>query len=371
MEPTRLSRRIGHRVRFARDSKGYSQEEFASKMGFKDRQSVSDIENGKRNILPEELETLSRELGYDVDFFLDPYAVYGESTFSWRASPGIDKADVSGFEQRAGQWVGLIRWTQAMVGLERNPLGYRLNLTTKSSFEDAVNSAEALVSKLSLGNIPAEKLVKVIENELDIPVLFVDTISREGVSISGAVCHLPEMQVILVNRNESYARMVYDLAHELFHVLTWYDMKPEHIESDEISMCNEKRRIEQLADNFAAALIMPQKSLENLIDKRLLSDPEHLWQVANKMHVSPSALAWRLFNMKWVNEQTKDALRAKPSNNTDQKPKRFSYGFVSSIHSVIDNGLLSARKAAKTLGITLSELVGLFEEYGLSAPFEL
>ncbi|MBU2774269.1 ImmA/IrrE family metallo-endopeptidase [Acidithiobacillus ferrooxidans] len=371
MEPTRLSRRIGYRVKFARDSKGYSQEELAGKLSFKDRQSVSDMENGKRNILPSELETLSRELGYEMDFFLDPFAVSGEGSFSWRASPDLDSTAVFDFEQRAGQWVGLMRWTQDTLGVTRNPLGYRLNLTTKSSFEDAVIAAEALVTKLSLGNIPAEKLVGVIENELDIPVLFVDTISGEAVSISGAVCHLPEMQVILVNRNENHTRMYYDLAHELFHVLTWSDMKPEHIESDELILCNDKKRTEQLADNFAAALLMPEKTLDNLIDKRFLSDSEHLLQVANKIHVSPSALAWRLFNMKWITEQTKDCLRAKPSNNTDQKPKRFSSGFVLPIHSVIASGRLSARKAAKVLGISLPGLVDLFEEYGLSAPFEL
>ena len=68
----------------------------------------------------------------------------------------------------------------------------------------------------------------------------------------------------MVNRNESEARRYYNLAHELFHALTWDAMKPAHRESnsidEHISGKRAKQRIEQLADNFAATLLMPKSS---------------------------------------------------------------------------------------------------------------
>src|SRR3972149_6675823 len=59
-------------------------------------------------------------------------------------------------------------------------------------------------------------------------------------------------------------RRHFDLAHECFHVLTWESMPPERTEAVEgrYSGKGRHKRIEQLADNFAGALLMP-KSLVN------------------------------------------------------------------------------------------------------------
>jgi hypothetical protein len=49
--------------------------------------------------------------------------------------------------------------------------------------------------------------------------------------VSGAACHVPELNAILINRNESPDRRRADLAHELFRILTWDAMKPERVSS--------------------------------------------------------------------------------------------------------------------------------------------
>jgi hypothetical protein len=41
------------------------------------------------------------------------------------------------------------------------------------------------------------------------------------------------------------------------------------------------------------------------------------------------------------------------------------------LHEALDNGQLSARKAAKAMGLGLGGLSELFAEYDLPAPFEL
>jgi Zn-dependent peptidase ImmA (M78 family) len=248
-----------------------------------------------------------------------------------------------------------------------------LRLNGQSSYEDAFVRAEALVAALDLGRVPAERLVEHIERDLDIPVLFVDTIeTAQGDSISGATCHLQDLGVILVNRNESEARRFFDLAHELFHALTWDAMKPDHRESNSFEARGKTKRIEQLANHFAAALLMPSESLGQLIDPMRSADLDHLADIAAELRVTPKALAWRLHNAKRIDETTRDALlRERQRASVSGTPRRFSVSFVGMLHEAVDRGQISARKAAKAMGMSLTQLSGLFAEHALAAPFEL
>lgn len=370
----RLSHRlIGYRVKAAREAAGWNQDRLAELLGLNDRQSVSDLENGKRRLLPDELVVLSDALDRDVEFFLDPFVVAGEAQFSWRAEPQLQQEQLDEFELRAGQWIGLLRWLREQEQGRTSPLKHSLRLTMQSSFEEAISRAEDLVEALKLGKVPAERLIDSVEKELDIPVLFVDTLSNDDLeAISGATCHLQDLGVILINRHEPEARRFYDLAHELFHALTWDAMKPEHRESNSFEERGRTRRIEQLANNFAAALLMPTASLEQLIDQRHIGDVDHLADVAAELRVAPTALAWRLFNMRWIDQAACEALRReRQRTSVAGTPKRFSPAFVGMLHRAIDHGRLSARKAAKAVGMSLPQLGDLFAEHSMTAPYEL
>lgn len=252
-------------------------------------------------------------------------------------------------------------------------LKHALRLSAQSSFEDAQERAESLAAELNLGVIPAEVLIDKIEHDLDIPVLFVDGVQTgEGKSISGATCHLDDMCAILINRNETDARRFYDLAHELFHALTWDAMQPDHRESNSIAERSKNKRIEQLADNFAAALLMPRASLDKLIDVDRQDDIAHLREIAALLRVAPPALAWRLFNLKRIGEDSRRSLSQETQRaSVAGPPKRFSTTFVRMLHEALENGRLSARKTAKAMGLELGGLIELFAQHGLAAPFEL
>jgi Zn-dependent peptidase ImmA (M78 family) len=268
--------------------------------------------------------------------------------------------------------MGLLRWLREGEHGPTNPLKHTLRLTAQSSFEDAQQSGERLAEILDLGVVPAERLIERIEQHLDIPVLFVDTADpSEEDLVSGATCHLDDLRVILVARNESEGRRFFDLAHELFHALTWDAMRPDRRESNSFEDRARGKRVEQLANNFAAALLMPRPSLERLLDRRRINDVAHLTEAAAHLRVAPTALAWRLYNLKWIGEELRDALMAErqrtPISGT---PKRFSLSFVGMLQRAIDRGRLSARKAAKGMDTNLSQLADLFGEHGLPVPFE-
>ena len=115
-------------------------------------------------------------------------------------------------------------------------------------------AGERFVTEFDLGEVPAECLVEVMERELGILVLMIDT--ERG--ISGAACRLPELDAVLIARREVVGRRHFDLAHELFHILTWDAMPPEHSED---AMETGGNRAEQLTNNFAAAVLMPAATL--------------------------------------------------------------------------------------------------------------
>lgn len=364
---------VGYRVRAAREAKGWTQDQLTRGLTLKDRQSVSDIENGKRGVKPDELLALAELLNREIEFFLDPLAVAGEARFSWRVAPTVSEEALDRFEQQASQWIGLLRWLRERQDQRRSVLKRTLRLTAQSSFEVAQARAEGLATELNLGLIPAETLIDQIERELDIPVLFVDMAAASpGETMSGATCHMDDLGAILINRQEPEGRRLYNLAHELFHALTWEAMCPDHRESNAPDERHKGKRIEHLADNFAAALLMPQSSLQQILDHSLRNDPGHLCKVAARLRVTPLALAWRLFNLKLIDDDTRCSLgQQKQRPSVAGLPKRFSPAFVQHLHEALDRGQLSARKAAKAMGLGLGGLNELFAEYGLPAPFEL
>jgi Zn-dependent peptidase ImmA (M78 family)/transcriptional regulator with XRE-family HTH domain len=362
---------IGYRVKAARGAAKWTQDELAKQLGLNDRQTISDIENGKRMLKPEELLALSDLLEQDIEYFINPFAVVGEAQFSWRAATEVPKNTLDNFELKAGQWIGLLRWLREQRDTRPSVLKTALRLSEHSKYEDAIQCAEGLVSELNLGDIPAETLIDKIEQILDIPVLFVDTLEGdEGKSISGATCHLEKLSVILINRHESEGRRFYDLAHELFHALTWNMINPDHRESNSIEERSKTKRTEQLADNFASALLMPNNSLIKLIKD--YNDINHLCEVAAKLKVAPVALSWRLFNLKLIDDKVRLNLsHQKQLPSTSNIPQRFSFSFVKMLHSALEHGGVSARKAAKAVGLGLGDLIELFSQYNLNAPYDL
>jgi Zn-dependent peptidase ImmA (M78 family) len=167
-------------------------------------------------------------------------------------------------------------------------------------------------------------------------------------------------------------RRHFDVAHELFHALTWDALTPEWRENLEVKPSRRYARVEKLADNFAAALLMPRASLTKLIDPARFEDAQHLAEVARELQVSTKALAFRLFNAGMIDKRTCAALQEVRFPKV-QSPdlKLFSESFVSLVHDGIARGHVSSRKAAKAVSMTLEELASLMRDYNKTVPFSI
>jgi len=363
---------IGARIKALREEMSLSQEDLARLLGIKDRQTISTIETGERRISADELLLAVEKLGKPLDYFTNPFMLIGEGKFSWRQT-NVGTLRLDSYERSAGRWIAAFRTIAPQVGKAAPLLRRALGLTRYSSFEDAMAAGERFAAEFKLGDIPATRLAEVMERELGILVLMVDAI--EGVS--GAACRLPELDAVLINRHEIAGRRHFDLAHELFHILTWDAMPPEH--SEDASETG-KSRVEQLANNFASAVLMPTSVLDRYDDFSSMSDgdlPPCLNLVAQELQVTSSALKWRLVALGRLKLAAAKAVpdAALRNNGRDEindvAPILFSRPFMEVINLAVDEGRVSMRRAAGLLDLTVEDLRDLFAAHGLKPPDDL
>ncbi len=368
-----MSTTIGARIKSLREQGRLSQEDLAGQLGFKDRQTLSAIETGDRKVAADELLRAAQIFGVSIDYFTDPFMLAGEGRFSWRQT-GVDGGRLSGYEESAGRLIAAFRTLARQTGHKPRLIRPTLNLSKQSSYNDASAAGERFATELGLGDVPARRLADVMAEELGILVLMVDPID----GVSGAACRLPELDVVLINRNEIEGRRHFDLAHELFHILTWEKMPPEYIEE---AMPKKRSRVEQLADNFASAVLMPGEVLDRFGDWGALAEHDlvdHLNEVADELLVTSQALRWRLVGMGRLSRAQSDAIsdeglrnngRVKPAK--PEVPPLFSKPFVQIVATALDEGQTSMRRIASILELAIDDFAELFESHGVEAPYDL
>lgn len=363
---------IGTRIKALREERKLSQDDLARLFGFKDRQTVSAIETGERRVTAEELVIAVEKLGAPLDYFTDPFLLVGEGRFSWRQTD-VGSERLSAYERNAGRWIAAFRTIAPQVGRAAPLLRRALGLTRHQRFEDAMEAGERFVAEFGVGDVPATRLAEVMQRELGVLVLMVDAFK----GISGAACRLPELDVVLINRHEVMGRRHFDLGHELFHILTWDAMPPEHTEEAREIGGN---RVEQLANNFASAVLMPVPVLDRYGDWSDVSEGKlaaRLNAVADELQVTASALKWRLVAL----DRLKPAAARTVSDAVLRKNKRsaaaatppllFSRPFMEVIALAVNEGRVSARRAAGLLDLTIEDLAELFAAHGVEPPFDL
>ncbi|MDQ8153548.1 MAG: XRE family transcriptional regulator [Gemmatimonadota bacterium] len=353
--------RTARRIQALRGERSITQEVLSKAVGFADRQTLAAIEAGERSISPDELVAVAAALETTVADLLDPYRLgTNEAAFSFRSTTALDADVVREFEAQAGRWIATYRETNARLGVRSHCLGAKLELSDGASYEEVEAAAEALVEEWNLGERPAEHLERAIERKLHALVLYVDM--PEG--LSGAASYMPGLSTILINRRESRSRRFFDLAHELFHVLTWDAMPPRPLEVAHAKGAK-GRRAEQLANKFAAALLMPARIIKQHWDVAVTSDiAARIVQLAAKLWVSPEALRFRLYNLGLLAKRMLKSALPASAIITDDRPALFSKRYIAPVRNAVDHGFLSARRAAALLGMSLHGFALLCEQHG-------
>ncbi len=358
------------RLKDLRESRNISQEDLSAAMGISNRQSLSELEAGNRAIKPDELLAAARFFNVAHSYFTDPLELAGEAKFSWRKSASCEAATIENFENTAGKWIALYRHLGRLNQAAVNSSLTQIDINTHSSTDDAYREGSAIAHALGLGDIPAQKLANVLTEKLDILILHLDITAN----ISGAACKLGPLNTIMINRREVAARRNFDLAHEFFHLLTWHSMPPEHVEESEFR--GKKPKVEQLADAFAAGLLIPEDCLLKYIQQVGLAEKgntQWIKDAASHFKVSGSAMKWRLKSMGYLTQLQAERIEDAEIRSVirEETPLLFSKQFVDRIHWALENGTMSVRKVANHLQMPIDELQSVFLSYELAPPFDL
>lgn len=360
---------LGRRVQGLRERLGYSQDDLAGMVGFASRQTLSDLERGKRAVKASELVRLARALRVDVATLL----AANEKTqprVLWREKPEsgaeILQADFLAWSER---YAHVKRVTETSDGEWFSWPAATLRIRD-ASYDDVEELARQVGAQMELGARPASSLQRSLETRLGVMIWFLD-LGEDG----SAACARGEFgSSILVNRREAPWRQNFDMGHELFHLLTW-DTTCGEIEQDPAVAI----RAEKLANAFAAALLLPGEHVSaelNRCARKGSLELNDLVALARDFDVSTSALLWRLRTLGCgIDRDQIERLLGDPRfKRLDRAARTGTWGqcsplperFVWLAALACSRGRLSRTKLAEYLGCGLADLDACLSEYGIA-----
>ena len=357
-----------------RESLGLTLKEVSEKMEFAHYQTLSNIESGEREIKAWELAKLSNIYSRDIDFFLWLEKRKKEANILWRNPE--ESVKKKGIERKFLSFCEKYQNLLKLIGekeQENKELFLRVSknyLLNRNSFEYVSKIASDYLNLLQLGSRPACSLEKILEEKVGIKIIHLEL----DPEISGGSTVGDFGVAILINANDAPWRRNYDLAHEFFHLITWNYFSPEEIYKKDRKG---KNRIEQLADVFASAFLLPEDELRNEFSKK--SEKNYisylnLFETAREFGVSIEALLWRLVNLNLIKKDTvikelekgsiKDVDRKYRNSYLDGEKPYLSSKYISLAIKAFQMGKISKAKFAEYVDKKFSEVSSFIKKYG-------
>ena len=359
---------LGNRLKKVRETLGFTLEEVSTKMGFNDYQTLSSIEKGIRTLKASELATLAKIYLRDIAYFLNPAQEEEQLVVLWRACAGDTTAKLK--EQEFLKYCDNYYDLEERLGLDhRFSLRQLDNMTADDfNFEKIREIASEYYNQMLLGSRPACILEKVLEEKYNIKILYLD-LGRSG-SAASAIGKFGA--AILSNANEVLWRKNFNIAHELFHIITWkiFDYKSIHVDGDA------KPLIEKWADAFASNLLLPQEEVTREFENRIKDGKISLLDligIAREFIVSIDALLWRLVTLKLLaHDEVKELLESEKVRELDRIQRSSDKGdmpyisvrYLNLAFKAYQNGFISRGKLAEYLSIDRNDVGKMLQQYG-------
>lgn len=355
---------IGERLRMARKGANLTISS-ASKQSGVGVSSVSEFENDKREPKMSQLNSLANVYGCPLSFFFSESEPQLPDVVLWRKEPQrrIAESVEKRFLKLCSQYQNLEEWCGAAKADE---LPFASGSPEKFGYSQAQVLATKVRSELRLGDHPGPGLRKVLEETRGIKVFYL-----QFQPTGCAACTLSSKfgPAILLNSNNAPWRRSYDLAHELFHLLTWEVFR----NGEDGSVVQPSSFEEKLADSFASHLLLPPEALQNSLNA-VESDGKiahsDVADIAREYDVSIDALVWRIhFLNRWPDsddtrqliEKIKGEsgpLRKWSAEDTPVLPERY----VALAVKAVNSGLLSTAKFAEYLEIDRDEAMNYINQ---------
>ncbi|MDO3679432.1 XRE family transcriptional regulator [Paenibacillus ehimensis] len=279
------------RLKEARLTRGLTISDLAKKIGVS-KQAISQFELGESVPKPETMMNLINTLRFPKTFFYREYKEQFVGNTFFRAFATVSKKSKE-MQFNKSMLAGYIY--QYLENYIEFPQLNLPDITKYSNGEWDENSIEELATLVrdhwDLGDKPITNLVNVIErNGL---MLFSVDVESEKVD---AFCQHRKGRpfIFLGNDKQSAARRQFDAAHELGHVLMHKD-----IHNQDVLTRDEFKRMENQANQFASALLLPAKAFSDTVTSTSLL---HFIELKKYWHVSISAMLYRSLRLGILDE---------------------------------------------------------------------
>lgn len=358
---------IAKKLREARERFGLSQQELASLMGWKSHSSLVAIEKGEQDVKTWELLKFAEILKVAPESLYreEPETVSEAPILFWRMRASDEKA-VKQEELNILEHCHDYRLLERLTGI--GPSSVK-KLPHEECDIEKVNTdwANQLATKIhrefNLGDYPAELLAKCLEEDYDVLL-----ISRSLDNGSAACLRADFCTAIVLNEKEVPWRQTFNLAHELFHLITWSKELFDKVKSDS----NLFQKNEKFADAFAAALLMPQPMIEIDVQGNRLTYA-FIVALARKYSVSTEALLWRLCHLRFLaGNLVKETLEDEEFKRLDRLTPKKTYKtsqvlgnrFLRLSYLAYESGRLSKGRLAQMLGKKFRDVDEYLQENG-------
>lgn len=312
----------GNRLKTARQYRGLTVEELSQKINVS-KQTISQYENGIIENVPfERILALSAELKFPYNYFIqkDSGMVRSGSTY-FRSLMKTSK------KYRIAQSVKMEHLAEIYAFLTEYLDFPHLNLPDWiGNIESPAEAACALREFWGLSNKPIENIIRTVEqNGILVTTFATDTDDIDAfsqfVEFGGENIYL----IAISSNKDSAARINFDVAHELGHIILH-----EWSEDEETISREEFKSKEKESNEFAAAFLMPEKEFA----REVSLDPQNLdyyIQLKRKWKVSIAAMLYRACSLGIITQnqyqymmrtmQSKGWRKSEPLDNIIIAPK--------------------------------------------------
>jgi Zn-dependent peptidase ImmA (M78 family)/transcriptional regulator with XRE-family HTH domain len=354
---------IGERLREIRSTLQLTMDAVGQQTGL-GVSTISDFENDKREPRIGQLKHLADLYHRPVAYFLDDSAPPAEVVL-WRQRPASPTAEL--VQAKLVELADQYHTLEVLCGQASNMDLPHCDVAANSfGYPAAAALARRVRNDLGLGDRPGQTLLRILEEVCNVKVFHLD-FEPSGT----AACTMTDRYgaAILLNRHNVPWRRTFDLAHELFHLLTWRVFRHHEVgASSEPSSSEEK-----FATCFASNLLMPEEVFREAVDlQRNASSAvsaDGLFEVARQFDVSVEAILWRMGFVYNIDSQKISSYLERLGSRMaswdgrdrpmpPERPQRF----LALARQALRKGMISTGRYAEYVGISRREAMRVVEE---------
>ena len=349
---------VPYRIKQARVSRGLSMLDLSELIGTS-KQAVSQYELGKNEPSKLVLNRIANILKYDVSFFYKPIPVNDKvsSPVFFRKKKSTKVKDVNAAKVKIEIFREIHDYLSQFVDFPQ--LNFpKINYDDDGIYaidNDTIEEYALDLRKLwGLGDNPIDSLISVVQ--------------KNGIMVSKVNLKMDKLDafsvwfdnkpfIFLGGNKETNARIRFDIAHELGHLL----MHADYYTEDDITNKLVYDKLEDEANRFAGALLMPREKFKRDIFSTSI---DHFIQVKSKWKSSISSMIRRCDSLgilsenqvKYLNNQMTIRAYWKQEPLDTDTPVEKPFVHKQAINLLLENNIISGRQFVEDIGCLPDEL---------------